>query len=135
MATFLLKFPHTEMTAVLVSWGDISSQISSSPTMPALVLFNGNYAWILRAVMSLAYSRGKAKLPPQAHLLSEGSELSSHGRLPLGPGPPSLACHFFLFLLLLLAITAEEGRGILQTCLPHYSLSKQMQQIQEDGEA
>lgn len=26
--------------------------------------------------------------------------------LPLGPGPPSLACHFFLFLLLLLAITA-----------------------------
>lgn len=79
--------------------------VTFPPTMPALVLFNGNYAWILRAVMRLADSRGKAKLPPQAHLLSEGSELSSHGRRPLGPGPPSLACHFFLFLLLLLAIT------------------------------
>lgn len=65
MATFLLKLPHTEMTAVLVSWGDISSQIPSSPTMPALVLFNGNYAWILRAVMRLADSRGKAKLVPR----------------------------------------------------------------------
>lgn len=66
------------------------------PTMTAVaapVLFTENVCWVLGAGMSWADSKEKHKCP----LLSEGSKLSTHRRLPLGPGPPSLS-HFFLFL-------------------------------------
>lgn len=97
------------------------------PTMAAVaapVLFTENVCWVLGAVMGWADSEGKHRWP----LLSEGAELSTHGRLPLGPGPPSLTCQFFLFLSptsggAATTVPPPGGRGLLQACLPHYSLS------------